>query len=303
MITSSERDTTAARRITTLTVSRRTATLLLNYGCMLMLALFFLFPVVFMIVSSFKPEKAIFDDLKTVTWAFVPRDATTDNYEAVFARVPFWRYMFNSIFVTLTTVCLGLLFNSMIAYSLARLRWKGRGLILSFIVALMIVPLEAIAVPLVVIVNELPWIDGTTGWLDTYRVQILPFAVDAFSIFLFYQFFVGIPKDFDEAALVDGATPFTIYRRIIVPLSRPVFATVAILQMLMMWSLYLWPLMATRGESVRPLTIGITSFYVQNIRWGQVLAFASMVTIPALIVFLLFQRWFIQSVAASGIKG
>lgn len=303
MIGLSEHNSSVAQHSDSLTISRRAVVLFFDYGCMLVLAVFFLFPVLFMIISSFKPEKVIFDDLKTVTWAFIPRNINTENYRAVFDRVPFWRYMFNSIFVTLTTVCLGLLFNSMIAFALARLHWKGRSTVLSFIIALMIVPLEAIAVPLLVIVNELPWFDGSIGWLDTYRVQILPFAVDAFSIFLFYQFFIGIPKDFDEAALVDGANPFTIYRKIIVPLSRPVFATVAILQMLTMWSLYLWPLMATRGEEVRPLPIGITSFYVQNIRWGQVLAFSSMVTVPVLIVFLLFQRWFIQSVASSGIKG
>ncbi|HRL13746.1 MAG TPA: carbohydrate ABC transporter permease [Aggregatilineales bacterium] len=285
------------------TRARRRLSTFLNYGCLTLLAAFFLFPLIFMLVSSFKPEKAIFDDLKTVTMAFIPRDANILNYQAVFDRVPFGRYMFNSVFVTVATVGLGLLFNSMIAYALARLRWKARSLVLSFVVALMIIPLEAIAVPLLVIVNDLPWIDGTTGWLDTYRVQIIPFAVEAFSIFLFYQFFAGIPRDFDEAALVDGASPFTIYRTIIFPLSRPVFATVAILQMLTMWSLYLWPLIATRGEMVRPLSIGITAFYVQNIRWGQVLAFASLVTIPVLIIFLIFQRWFIRSVAASGIKG
>lgn len=285
------------------TTLRRLVGRMANYAIMLVLAAFFLFPIVFMIVSSFKPEKVIFDDLSTFTMAFVPHDLTLENYQAVLGRVPFWRYMSNSIFITFCTVAIGLILNSLIAFALARLQWRGRALVLSFVIALMIVPLEAIAVPLLVIVNNLPWFDGTSGWLDTYRVQILPFAVDAFSIFLFYQFFIGIPKDFDEAALVDGASPLTIYRKIIVPLSKPVFATVAILQMLLMWSLYLWPLLATRGEDVRPLSIGITAFYVQNIRWGHVLAFASMITIPALIVFLLFQKWFIQSVASSGIKG
>ena len=282
---------------------RRSITLAIDYSIMIGLAIFFLFPIVFMVVSSFKPEKVIFDDLKTITWAFIPHDITFENYTSVFRRVPFGQFMFNSTFIVLATVSAGLVVNSMIAFALARLRWKGRTLVISAIIALSIVPLDAIVVPLLVLVNEFPWLDGSIGWLDSLHVQIIPFIADAFSIFLFYQFFIGIPRDFDEAAYIDGGSPFAVYRRIIVPLSRPVFATVAILQALFLWSSYLWPLMATRGEAARPLTVGITSFYGQDVKWAQILAFASMITIPVLILFLLFQKWFVQSVAASGLKG
>ena len=233
-----------------------------------------------MVVSSFKPEKVIFDDLKTITWAFIPHEITFENFTSVFRRVPFGQFMFNSTFIVLATVSAGLLVNSMIAFALARLRWRGKTIILSLIIALSIVPLDAIVVPLLVLVNEFPWFDGSTTWLDTLHVQIIPFIADAFSIFLFYQFFIGIPRDFDEAAYIDGGSPFAVYRRIIVPLSRPVFATVAILQALFLWSSYLWPLMVTRGEAARPLTVGITSFYGQDVKWAQILAFASMITIP-----------------------
>ena len=282
---------------------RRASVRTIDYGCMTLLAVFFLFPVVFMIVSSFKPEKVIFDDLKTIVWAFVPHQSTFDNYNYVFNRVPFWRYMFNSIFVVVATVVSGLIVNSMVAFALARLRWKGRSITLSVVIALTIVPLETVVVPLLVLVNQLPWFDGTTTWLNTMRVQIIPFAADAFSIFLFYQFFIGLPKDFDEAAYIDGASPFGVYRKIIIPLSRPVLATVAILQALVLWSSYLWPLMVTRSEDVRPLTVGITALYVYEIKWGQILAFAAMITIPVLVLFLLFQKWFVQSVVSAGIKG
>lgn len=283
--------------------TRRKITLAIDYGIMIALAMFFLFPIVFMVVSSFKPEKVIFDDLKTIAWAFIPREITLENYTSVFRRVPFGRFMFNSTFIVLATVSAGLIVNSMIAFAIARLRWKGKSIVLSAIIALSIVPLDAIVVPLLVLVNEFPWLDGSIGWLDSLHVQIIPFIADAFSIFLFYQFFIGIPRDFDEAAYIDGASPFAVYRRIIVPLSRPVFATVAILQALFLWSSYLWPLLATRGEDSRPLTVGITSFYGQDVKWAQILAFASMITIPVLILFLLFQKWFVQSVAASGLKG
>jgi len=270
---------------------------------MLIIAAFFLAPIAFMVVASFKPERVIFDDLKTLAGAFLPTQATLGNYEAIFDRVPIPRFIFNSLFITLTTVFTGLVVNSMVAFALSRMRWRGQGVVLAAVVALIIVPIEAVAVPMLVLVNEFPWIDGSTSWLNSLHVQIVPFIADAFSIFLFYQFFVGIPRDFDEAAKIDGAGFFGIYRRIVVPMSRPVFATVAILQAVAMWNSYLWPLMVTRSEEVRPLTIGITAFYTLNIQWGQILAFATIVTIPIILIFVVFERWFVRSAMSSGIKG
>ena len=219
------------------------------------------------------------------------------NYRDVFVQMPFQRFVFNSVFIVGTIVIFGLLVNSMMAYALARLRFKGRNILLSVMIALIIIPLEAVVVPLLLIVNR--W-----GWLDSYHVQIIPFMADPFSIFLFYQFFIGLPKDLEEAALVDGSSIFDIYWKIILPLSRPVFATVAILQFLVHWNDFLWPLMVTRGETYRPLMVAIQQFFSQPpVIWGDIMAFASMITIPVLIVFLLFQKWFVQSVATSGVKG
>lgn len=270
---------------------------------MIAIAVFFLVPILFMVVASLKPERVIFEDLQTLSGAFLPNQTTLANYAAIFDRVPIPRFIFNSLFITITTVGLGLIVNSMLAFSLARMRWKGRGLVLIAVLALAIVPVEAFAVPLLVLVNGLPWLDGSTSWLDSLHVQIIPFIADAFSIFLFYQFFAAIPKDFDEAAKIDGAGFFGIYRRIVVPMSRPVFATVAILQSVVLWNSYLWPLMVTRSEDVRPLTIGITAFYTLNIQWGQILAFATIVTIPIIVIFVVFERWFVRSAVDSGIKG
>jgi multiple sugar transport system permease protein len=204
----------------------------------------------------------------------------------------------------LVTVIVGLFVNSLIAYALARLRFKGRGILLGVIIALIIIPFEAVAIPLLVLVNKLPWFGGATTWLDSYHVQIIPFIADAFSIFLFYQFFINIPKALEEAALIDGASLFRIFWNIVIPLSKPIIATVAILQALASWNRFMWPLMVTRGPGVRPLTVGIQSFFGQDPRlWGDLMAFASLITIPVLIVFLLFQKWFVQSVASTGIKG
>ena len=276
-----------------------------TYLVMSLLAIFFLFPIVFMLVSSFKNnETQVLTDMSTL-YAFVPRgELGLQNYYDVFDHLDFGQLMFNSVFIVGTTVILGLTINSLMAYALARLRFKGRGLVLAVIVALIIIPFESVAVPLLLLVNRLPWFGEATTWLDTYHVQIIPFIADAFSIFLFYQFFISLPKDLEEAALIDGASLFRIFWNIVLPLSRPVFATVAILQFLTHWGDFLWPLMVTRGPEVRPLMIGMQQFFGLDPKiWGDIMAFASMITIPVLIVFLLFQKWFVQSVASTGIKG
>jgi multiple sugar transport system permease protein len=159
-------------------------------------------------------------------------------------------------------------------------------------------------VPLLLLVNKLPWFNGATTWVNSYQVQIIPFIADAFSIFLFYQIFMDIPKHIEEAAFVDGASRMRIYWQLIVPLSRPVFITVAIWQFLVHIGDFLWPLMVTRGDAFRPLMVGMRFFFGQApLYWGDIMAFASMITLLMLIVFLLFQRWFMRSVASAGITG
>lgn len=283
--------------------------LALDYAVLILLAIVFIFPVVFMVVSSFKPSATIFEDLRSLN-AFLPTTVTMENYNGVFIRSNFGLFMFNSTFIVSVTVSLGLIVNSMAAYALARLRWRGRKVIFSVIVALLIIPFEAIAIPLLFIVAHLIWpeLKGGTlalahSWLSTYHVQIIPFIADAFSIFLFYQFFIDIPRDLDEAARVDGASPFRIYWNIILPISRPVIATVAILQFLTRWNDYLWPVIAVQSESARPVMVGMAAFFGQTPNWGQIMAYATMITVPVLVIYLLFQKWFIQSVVSSSIKG
>ena len=170
-----------------------------TYLVMILLAIIFLFPIVFMFITSIKvDEMQILSDVSTL-WAFVPRgELGFDNYRDVFENLEFGRMLFNSAFIMVVTVLLGLVVNSMIAYALSRLSFKGRGLLLAIVVALIIVPFEAVAVPLLLVVNNLPWFGGATTWLDTYHVQIIPFIADAFSIFLFYQFFISIPKELES---------------------------------------------------------------------------------------------------------
>ena len=274
-------------------------------GLIVRILLVFVFglPLVFLLVSSLKPDTQIFGDLTSVK-AFLPvGDISLDNYTAVFDRVPFWRMLMNSIVISALTVTLGLIVNSMCAFALARLKFRGRAIILGVIIATLIVPFETLALPLLWWVNKLPYYDGSVGWLDTYEVQIIPFIANAFSIYLFYQYFDSIPKELDEAAIVDGAGWFTIYRKIIMPLSGPAIATVAILTFLPAWNQYLWPLMAIQTEELRPVQVGLDYFKQLNTAWGPLMAYASLITIPVLALFIAFQRSFINSIASSGVKG
>jgi len=278
----------------------------LTLALKIVLALVFGLPLVFMIVSSFKPDAQIFHDLDGIQ-AFLPvGDLSVDNYVGVFDRVPFAQFLFNSILISVLTVGLGLIMNSLAAFALSRMRIPGGRIALGVILATLIVPFEVMALPLLWEVNQLPYFDGTQivqGWLDTYTVQIVPFIANAFSIFLFYQYFDSIPKELDEAARVDGAGWFRIYRSIIMPLAGPAVATVAILTFLPAWNQYLWPLMVTQSEAVRPAMVGIDYFKQLNTSWGQIMAYASIITVPVLALFVAFQRSFVNSIASQGLKG
>lgn len=272
----------------------------------IVLALVFGLPLLFMIISSFKPDAQIFSDLTSIR-AFLPVGRLNlANYTGVFQRVPFAQFLLNSVLISVATVALGLVVNSMAAFALSRIKFRGQQVILGIILATLIVPFETMALPLLWWVNKLPFVDVngfSQGWLDTYQVQIVPFIANAFSIYLFFQYFDSIPKELDEAATVDGAGWFRIYRSIVMPLAGPAVATVAILTFLPAWNQYLWPLMVVQTESLRPAMVGIDYFKQLNVSWGQIMAYASIITVPVLILFIAFQRSFVNSIASSGVKG
>lgn len=285
-----------------------------TYIPMTLLAFTFVLPLLFMVSSSLKPREQILSDL--AGWrAFVPvGDLSLDNYVGVFERVPVGRFFFVSTVVTVTIVALGLVVNSMAGFALARLSFKGRGILLGAIIATLIVPFETFAIPMVYLVSNLPRVvlhsDGFAlrmGWANSWEVLIVPFIANAFSIFLFTQYFRSIPKELDEAARVDGAGWFRIYRSVVAPLAGPAFATSAILTFLPQWNSYLWPLLVIQQEEMRPVQVGMRYFFAsgtaEGTPWGQIMAYTSMITIPVIVVFLLFQRAFISSIASSGVKG
>ncbi len=294
---------------------KRALFLALRYGLMSLLAVIFAFPIVFMMVSSLKPSLQILRDSSSLM-AFVPMgDISIDNYFKAFERAPIGLFVYNSLMVTLVTMGLGLFINSMAAFALANMRWKGQQVVLSVIIATLILPFETIAIPLLMVVSRLPWLgpEGLTyGWLNSYQVQIIPFIVDAFSIFLFVQFFKSLPYELIEAARIDGAGWFRIYAQVIVPISGPVFATAAILRGLFMWNQYLWPSMVIQSTQYRPVMVGLGYFWQLTssntagegiLPWGELMAYLTIITIPVIVLFLALQRAFVESIATTGIKG
>lgn len=258
-------------------------------------------PLLLMFATSLKAdEQQILIDFGSFRAFFVgPGEMSLENFRQILSdrTSPILRYLGNSVLIVACIVFFGIFVNSFAAFALARMSFRGRNAVVMFVIALIIIPVEALAVPLLLMVNQV-------GWVDTYQAQIVPFIAHPFSIFLFYQFFAKIPKDYDEAAFLDGASYFQIYRRIVMPLSLPAVATVAILQSLEYWNSFLWPLMVTRGASVRPVSLALAQFFgTPPPVWGDVMAFSVIMSAPVLIVYLLFQRWFIQSAMGSGVKG
>jgi multiple sugar transport system permease protein len=258
-------------------------------------------PLFLMFATAFKgDEQQILRDLGNAKAFFVlPQDMSLANFQEVLANTtfPVLRYMWNSGIVVVFIVVIGIFVNSLAAFVLSRMQFKGRDAAIMFIIALIIIPMESVAIPLLLMMAQF-------GWVDTYRAQIVPFIAHPFSIFLFYQFFSSIPKDLDEAAYVAGASRLRTYWSIIMPLSLPTIATVAILQSLEYWNAYLWPLMVTRGSEVRPVSLALAQFFgTPPPIWGDIMAFSVLMSLPVLVIYFAFQRWFVQSTIGSGVKG
>ena len=285
---------TASRRRPPVAARVRTAG---DYVVLSLVSLLFFAPVYYLIIGSFKPSAKVLAGFA----GFLPTDLSFDNYRTIFRSLSaestgyFFVFMLNSFLISAVIVLGGLVVNSMAAYSFARLNWKGRDRTFLIVVLLVIIPFESVAVPLLYMLN---------GTRDTLVVQILPFVANAFSIYLFYTFFLGMSKSIEEAAKLDGLGAFGTFVRIVVPNSKPVFATVTILTFLAAWGQFLWPSLTVSDPSVRPLPLEISVFSGQQpIDWGAVFAFGTLLVLPVLILFFTFQRFFVQSVAGSAVKG
>ncbi|WP_079171116.1 MULTISPECIES: carbohydrate ABC transporter permease [unclassified Streptomyces] len=278
-------------------MSRTPLRRILDYAVLSVLAFVFALPVIYLAVGSLKPSDQVLSGLS----GFLPTDLSLDNYAAVLDSLNsdstgyFWRFTGVSVLLAAVVVCGGLIVNSLAAYGLSRLRWRGRKAVFGLVLLLMLVPFESVAVPLFHLYND---------QRDTLLIQAMPFVANAFSVYQFHTFFQKIPPSIEEAARLDGAGPWRTFFAIIVPMSRPAFASVAILTFLVQWGSFLWPVLMVADPAVRPLPLALSVFQGQQPPdWGQILAFGVMLVLPVLIVFAFFQRWFVQGVAGSAVKG
>ena len=260
------------------------------FVALVLISLVTVFPLVWMVSSAFKSGTEVY------RLAVIPETPTLENFEYVFTQVPFFRYMFNSFFVSATVTVIALFFHSMAAYALARLRFPGRELIFTLIFATLLVSLPVILVPLFVLVRAM-------GLLDSYAGLIIPAIFNAFGIFLLRQFYLGIPGELEEAAILDGAGYWRVYANIILPLSRPILAALAVFFFLANWNSFLWPLTVTSDPDLRVVQTGIASFQQQySSAQNYIMAASTVVAMPTMLLFFIFQRQLVESIKTSGFK-
>jgi multiple sugar transport system permease protein/fructooligosaccharide transport system permease protein len=261
-------------------------------------AIGFLLPLLWMLHASFRPESAVFEGGFRALLSV--RGLGADNYAAAWRRAALGIGLLNSLLQVAGILGLGLLFNSMAAFALARMEFPGRRWIFGLMLVLLILPIEVLVVPLLLTMRDLGL---TGGHARTLAALILPFAVKAFNIYFLRQHFLALPRDLEEAAVVDGAGPFRIYWSVALPSIRPALATVVVLDVLTHWSDFIWPLVVCTREETRTVQLSLANLFTQPpILWGQILACAVMVTLPVLLVFRLAQHYIVASDLASGIK-
>jgi multiple sugar transport system permease protein len=254
------------------------------------IALVTIFPLVYMVLSSFKSQSDIFGA------SFLPTKWTFANFVYVFTQVPFARYLFNSFFVAAVVTVVALLFHSMAAYALARLKFKGRETVFLIIFSTLLVSLPVVLIPEFEIVRLL-------GMLDSYWGLIVPSIFNAFGIFLLRQFYIGLPDELEEAALIDGAGYWRIYWNVVLPLSRPIMSALAVFFFLANWNSFVWPLLITSNPNLRVVQVGISTFHQQYAsNESYIIAASTVAAIPTLLLFFFFQRQITESIKTSGFK-
>ena len=251
-------------------------------------------PFVWMILGSFKPQ----GELLRVPPTWWPESPTLDNYRSLFSKENFLRYFFNSTVVAVIITVANVTFCSMVGYALAKLKFRGKKLVFGLVMGTLMVPGMVTFVPLFVLVANL-------GLVDTYPGLILPFLVTPFGVFLMRQFIIELPDDLLDAGRIDGAGELRIFRQIILPLCGPGLATLGILTFLGSWNNFLWPLVVAQTQEHYTLPVALALFSKnQQVtpNYGLLLAGATVVVVPVLVVFLIFQRRFIEGIATTGIK-
>jgi len=254
--------------------------------------LFAIVPFIWMVSGSFRSESDLFGDPASR----FPTSITLHGYLGVWEQLPFLRLLGNTFLFAGVTTAATLLFDSLCAYALARMQFRGRNLAFILVIATLMVPFQVTLIPVFIELFHF-------GWLNTYQGLIVPRATSAFGIFLFRQFFISIPTELDEAARIDGAGHFRIYWKIILPLAKPAIATVAILNFMNLWNDLLWPLVVTSDPDMLTLPAALTLFGGQHVTDHAVLlAGATISLIPIAVAFFFAQKYFVAGVATTGLK-
>ncbi len=295
----------AAASVGTATVEKRPTSWYviqtLRYAFLILVTVILLGPLVLAILGSFKTNQEV------LAWppTFLPNTWHFDNYVDAWNNVkdpssgnslmPKW--IFNSVFLAVVNVVLQLFFCSLAGYAFARLRFRGRDILFGFLLATLMIPGVVLLIPRYLIINQL-------GWINQYTAMIVPFAVGTFGIFLLTQFLKSIPRDLEEAAMIDGAGLFTTYWRIILPLAKPALSTLAIISFQGMWNNFQDALIFLNTSDMFTLPVGLSFLRGTYISlYNIVLAGSMFNTIPVLVIFAVFSRYFIQGVTSSGVKG
>ncbi len=256
----------------------------------------FVSPLLWMLASSFKPELEIFSNLNSFS-TFIPKHFTLANYVEVFQRINVWQVLKNTL-IYIGIVLIGdLLLGSMFGYALAKLKYRFRGFSLTAVIALMSMPIEAIILPLYIEMAQLSWVNTMLG-------LTIPFMMNCFSIYMFYSYFISIPDELLEAAKVDGCGPIRTYFKIVMPISKTVFATVFTLDFVARWNDFMWPFLITTGEDKRTVQLAVQIFVgVSPIHYGVIMAVLTLASIPMILMYIFMQKFYVEGIASTGIKG
>ena len=266
----------------------------MTYAILTAGAIAMIMPFAWMISTSFKETGSIF----TYPPKWIPNQPVLHNYVDAWRAAPFGRYFLNSIFVA-TAVTLGQLTTcSLAAYAFARLDFPGKSFLFVLFLSTMMIPLQLTIIPSFLVLRELKW-------LDTYYALIVPFTVSAFGTFLLRQTFMTIPQDLEDAAKLDGCSRLGFLWRIVLPLSKPPLASLALFTFMGSWNDYLWPLIMTNSQEMRTLQIGLSFLVSQEggSRWGMLMAATVMISLPIIIFYLLVQKQFVKGIALTGLRG
>lgn len=260
------------------------------------LAVLFLIPTEWMIVSSFKTEANIYNDMNSFM-AFVPHNLTIVSYTQLLEFYNIFRNIANSLFYASIMVLLGLIVNSCAGYSLARYKYPGKNIIFVFIIAMMIVPVEAIILPMYLVVHNLHLLNTIPGY-------ILPFVANVMIIFLFRQTFVTYPQELVEAGKIDGISSFKFFFKVVIPTSSSIYVTVGVLTFLASWNDFLWPVMALTKQKMMPIQVALNAIFSDrdHIFTNHTMAALTIASIPVIIIYSVFQKYIVEGSVRSGIK-